>query len=215
MIKLSTKGRYGTRLMLNLALHYQNGNEAVILKNISDNEEISIRYLEQIIIPLKIAKLVKIMDSVIITRNVDVKIEISDAARIDYLYKESDKPGRDNQINEFFHGSSENYVGELNSIPRKIAGHSYYSTYPINEFLDHRISLYDKIQATNTNLEYWQSEYCILEDNSEINGNGRDLGMDAALYMARVMHYDLTLANASAWYWWLAVSLYDYKDGLV
>ena len=59
MIKLSTKGRYGTRLMLNLALHYQNGNEAVILKNISDNEEISIRYLEQIIIPLKIAKLVK------------------------------------------------------------------------------------------------------------------------------------------------------------
>jgi len=59
MIKLSTKGRYGTRLMLNLALHHQNGNEAVILKNISADEDISIRYLEQIIIPLKIAKLVK------------------------------------------------------------------------------------------------------------------------------------------------------------
>jgi len=59
MIKLSTKGRYGTRLMLNLAFHYNNGNEAVILKNISDDEEISIRYLEQIIIPLKIARLVK------------------------------------------------------------------------------------------------------------------------------------------------------------
>ena len=59
MIKLSTKGRYGARLMLNLALHYTNGNEAVILKNVSDNEEISIRYLEQIIIPLKINKLVK------------------------------------------------------------------------------------------------------------------------------------------------------------
>ena len=59
MIKLSTKGRYGTRLMQNLAQHYNNGNESVILKNISDEEEISIRYLEQIIIPLKIAKLVK------------------------------------------------------------------------------------------------------------------------------------------------------------
>jgi len=59
MIKLSTKGRYGTRLMQNLAFHYNNGNESVILKNISDEEEISIRYLEQIIIPLKIAKLVK------------------------------------------------------------------------------------------------------------------------------------------------------------
>lgn len=59
MIKLSTKGRYGTRLMLNLAFHFNNGNESVILKNISDEEEISIRYLEQIIIPLKIARLVK------------------------------------------------------------------------------------------------------------------------------------------------------------
>lgn len=59
MIKLSTKGRYGTRLMLNLAQNYKNGNEAVILKSVSDEEEISIRYLEQIVIPLKISRLVK------------------------------------------------------------------------------------------------------------------------------------------------------------
>lgn len=59
MIKLSTKGRYGTRLMLNLALHYNEGKEAVVLKNISKEEDLSIRYLEQIIIPLKINKLVR------------------------------------------------------------------------------------------------------------------------------------------------------------
>jgi len=59
MIKLSTKGRYGTRLMLNLALHYDKGNESVVLRNISEDEDLSIRYLEQIIIPLKISKLVK------------------------------------------------------------------------------------------------------------------------------------------------------------
>ena len=59
MIRLSTKGRYGTRLMLNLAHKYNNGNDAIILKNVSDEEEISIRYLEQIIIPLKLSKLVK------------------------------------------------------------------------------------------------------------------------------------------------------------
>jgi len=59
MIKLSTKGRYGARLMLNFAHHYNNGNETVILKNVSDEEEISIRYLEQIVIPLRINKLVK------------------------------------------------------------------------------------------------------------------------------------------------------------
>lgn len=59
MIRLSTKGRYGTRLMLNLARHYGEGSDAVILKNISEDERISIRYLEQIIIPLKINRLVK------------------------------------------------------------------------------------------------------------------------------------------------------------
>jgi Rrf2 family protein len=59
MIRLSTKGRYGTRLMLNLARHHGVGKDAVILKNISEDERISIRYLEQIIIPLKINRLVK------------------------------------------------------------------------------------------------------------------------------------------------------------
>lgn len=58
MLKLSTKGRYGTRLMLNLARHHAEGIESVILKIISREEEISIRYLEQIIIPLKIKRLV-------------------------------------------------------------------------------------------------------------------------------------------------------------
>jgi Rrf2 family protein len=45
--------------MLNLARHHAEGEESVILRNISKEEDISIRYLEQIIIPLKINKLVK------------------------------------------------------------------------------------------------------------------------------------------------------------
>lgn len=59
MIKLSTKGRYGTRLMLNLAHHYNGGEKPIIISKVAEEEEISIRYLEQIIIPLRINKLVK------------------------------------------------------------------------------------------------------------------------------------------------------------
>jgi hypothetical protein len=44
---------------------------------------------------------------------------------------------------------------------------------------------------------------------------GRDLGMDTALHVASVIHHDLTVAEASAWQWWLAVSPHDYKDGLI
>jgi len=59
MIKMSTKGRYGTRLMLQLAHHYGEKERAVILRKVAEDEDISIRYLEQIIIPLKVSKLVK------------------------------------------------------------------------------------------------------------------------------------------------------------
>lgn len=45
--------------MVNLARHYNSGRKAIILKSVAAEEEISIRYLEQIIIPLKIYKLVK------------------------------------------------------------------------------------------------------------------------------------------------------------
>lgn len=45
--------------MLNLARNYNQRKHAIILKNISKDEDVSIRYLEQIIIPLKINKLVK------------------------------------------------------------------------------------------------------------------------------------------------------------
>ena len=56
MIKLSTKGQYGTRFMVNLALHYNKGY--VLLKNIARSEDISAGYLEQIIPPLKTAGLI-------------------------------------------------------------------------------------------------------------------------------------------------------------
>jgi Rrf2 family protein len=45
--------------MVNLARHHKNSREAIILKSVAEEEGISIRYLEQIIIPLKINRLVK------------------------------------------------------------------------------------------------------------------------------------------------------------
>jgi hypothetical protein len=63
--------------------------------------------------------------------------------------------------------------------------------------------------------KYWQTEYCILEGTNGQGGSGRDLTMTTALDIARIIHFDLTVTNVSAWQWWLAVSKYDYKDGLI
>ena len=56
-MKISTRGRYGIRLMLALALNYNNGT--IPLKTIAKDQGISEKYLEQIINPLTKSGLVK------------------------------------------------------------------------------------------------------------------------------------------------------------
>ena len=56
-MKLSTKGRYSARAMLDLAMHYNKGN--VALKDIARRQDISVRYLERMMGSLVSAGLVR------------------------------------------------------------------------------------------------------------------------------------------------------------
>jgi len=56
-MKLSTRGRYGTRVLLDLALHQRGG--PVPLKDIAKREEISLLYLEHLVTPLIAAGLIR------------------------------------------------------------------------------------------------------------------------------------------------------------
>jgi len=58
-MKLSTRGRYGVRLMLDLALH--EGDGAIFLREIAQRQEISEKYLWQLINPLKAAGMINSM----------------------------------------------------------------------------------------------------------------------------------------------------------
>ncbi len=50
-MKLSTRSRYGTRLMLDMAQHYHDG--PIHLSDVAKRQDVSVKYLEQILIPLK------------------------------------------------------------------------------------------------------------------------------------------------------------------
>ena len=56
-MKLSTRSRYGARLMLDLALHY--GEGPISLKDIARRQQISLLYLRHLITPLTAAGIVK------------------------------------------------------------------------------------------------------------------------------------------------------------
>jgi len=49
-MKLSTRGRYGTRAILDLALHH--AEEPVALKDVAERQQISLPYLEHLVKPL-------------------------------------------------------------------------------------------------------------------------------------------------------------------
>ncbi len=56
-MKLSTRSRYGTRLMLDLAGSYD--RRATPLAEIAKRQKLSVKYLEQLIIPLKASGLIR------------------------------------------------------------------------------------------------------------------------------------------------------------
>lgn len=56
-MKLSTRSRYGTRMILDLAQHYKDG--PVQLGDIAKRQNVSLKYLEQIIRPLKKSNYIK------------------------------------------------------------------------------------------------------------------------------------------------------------
>ena len=57
-MKISTKGRYGLRILLDIAL-YRIGNKPRMIREIANNQEISEKYISRLIIELRKAGFVK------------------------------------------------------------------------------------------------------------------------------------------------------------
>ena len=163
----------------------------------------------------EITNVVKAFNTAFQKNGLHTKLLITESGQHNYLLTATNRFEKDNQINDFFNSASPLYVGDLPSLSRTIASHSYFTTSPLSAAIDMRTKIRESISQIK-NLAFWQTEYCVLGDNGgEINGNKKDLGINAALYVAKVIHGDLSVANAAAWQWWTALSAYDYKDGLI
>jgi hypothetical protein len=203
-----------------------------VLKHLQEDEEIEFDYLSPVNEPqwdwgpparqegtgalnTEVAAFVRLLSERLSARKLKTEIAFGEAARLNYLYDDGCS-GRDRQIHAFFDAGSPLYVGNLPNVARIISGHSYFTTSPVTVLNNTRARLRRELKEVADPPTFWQSEYCPLGNNSgEINGDGRDLGMRSALYVAYVIHHDLTTADAGSWQWWLAVSPHDYKDGLV
>ena len=161
-------------------------------------------------------ELTKLISVRLSERNLPTQITLGEAGRLKFLTGETNRTERDDQIRAFFDPSSEYYIGDLSKVKPIISGHSYHSVWPVDSLRIEREHLSSRLNEVDSSLGYWQSEYCILKENDDVDGGwGRDLGMNTALYVARTIHHDMTIAKAKSWQWWTALSQFNYKDGLI
>lgn len=91
---------------------------------------------------------------------------------------------------------------ELSRALGHYAAHSYWSS------AEDRKAIHRYLADNYPDVELWMTEW------TEMRG-GKDLSMDAALVLAATIHEDMVYSNASSWQYWIAVSPYDYRDGLL
>lgn len=105
-------------------------------------------------------------------------------------------------------GETPNYVRHLLADPvirehlDAVAVHSYWSR------PGDRKPLADLVQELAPGMKLSMTEFCEMRWT-------RGLDIDAGLHLAAVLADDFTLGEVSGWTWWLGVSLYDYRDGLL
>jgi hypothetical protein len=143
------------------------------------------------------------------------KVVIGEAGRWEYLTG-SNSDNRGDQINQFFSAASANYIGNLPAVEKAISSHSYFTTCPDDNMINIRKQVAAKINQVDASLQTWQTEFGILGDIcGKLNGSPRSTNINYGLYVAKVLHHDLTVANVTTWQWWLAMSPYNYSDALV
>ena len=173
----------------------------------------------------EVARIAREMSREFLQRGITTKILVNESSDFRCMFSTHEADWqRGYEIQSFWNpDSTDTYVGNLPNIARVMAGHSYWTNTPVLKPGDRgyeRTGLYGfrkrlKDEFDKVDADFWMTELCIMSNDEEIHGGGGfDFSMEEALYVARVMHYDLTVANARSWQWWRAAGG-NYKDGLI
>ncbi len=141
------------------------------------------------------------------TRRLDTRVHLAESGSIPDMTAPNAKATQ--RYGATFGGYVDDFCGDAKirtHLGKTLGFHSYWSDGG-DVFWKHRAALRKRLDAY-PGWRVFQTEYCVMQW-------GRDLGMDTALHVARVLHGDLSIVNVSGWSWWLALSPHDYKDGLL
>ncbi len=160
-----------------------------------------------------IAQLAKQLDKSIANRSLSTKILIPEASSWDLVYGGTGRAS--NQIYAFFNRKSANYIGELPSLAKVVAGHSYWTFRTNADLKDIREKV--RNEAAKYFLEVMQTEWSMLDAAPETSAAfpesyEKASKMDIALYMGKIIHCDLCYGNMSGWSYWTAFATERYSQ---
>ena len=156
-----------------------------------------------------IYKVVAELDKAITEEGVDTKIIIPEIGEMKMLFEvDANEKTPDDIIHSMFYDDGAYCVMGFRNLYNCLAAHDYWTAYPPSLLVNIRAQVRDSLVKNGYNTRFWASEYCILEKNEEITMPTSPVkSINLGLYVARLIHTNLAVANASAWQWWTAVSL--------
>lgn len=148
----------------------------------------------------EIARVIKALDGELESKKLATQIILPEAAKLTFLYGDTTAGSR--QVQAFYGKNSQFYLGSLKHVPRLAVGHSYFTDAGDSATVAIRQQLADTLHRYG--VRFWQSEYSMLADGFREGSRERRSAMDCGLFLAKIIHQDLTLAHAAGWQFWNA-----------
>jgi len=146
----------------------------------------------------EIVNVVKNMSTEFSNRGLSTQIFVAEAGSINDAEK---------QVPLFWGDADANLkIGGLPNVSNIVSSHSYWNDGSATDMYNARTSLKNLLQQTSPTLEYFQTEYCLLGDGFRwghpgvLDGNFTE--MESSISLARMLHADMVIANATGWHWW-------------
>ncbi len=159
-----------------------------------------------------ILDITKALSKTLSAQNAKTTVVNAETAQLNFLYERA-QSGRGDQMAQLFAGSTS--LRNLPKVENILAYHSYFTTCDDDNLVNTRRAALLAARSVGS-PELWQSEFGVLGNICDkYSGYPRNTGIDYGLYVAKVIHNDLTITNVTSWQWWLAINPYNYSDGLV
>jgi O-glycosyl hydrolase len=148
----------------------------------------------------EITRVMQTLDRSLEKNKLSTQIILPEAAKLTFLYGDTTPSSR--QVQQFFGKSSKLHLGSLIHVPKLVVGHSYFTDTGDSATVAIRKQLADTV--SHYGVKFWQSEYSMLADGFREGSKERRSAMDCGLFLAKLIHQDLTVAHATAWQFWNA-----------